>query len=280
MDEVTITPPTGALARGRVRSTAEKTVVVLEALAAAPEGVGVREVARANEIDKSAVSRLLEQFTRLGLADKDPVTGRFHAGARLFALGATVHSRDTLWLAAEPILRTLVARFNETFYLTVREGDDIVFREKIDCDHRVRYVIESRERVPLHGGAGGRAVLSALPSDELDAVLERIELVKLTDLTLTDKDELRRQVEQDREQGYAVSLGERSREGSAVAAPYFLGNGRCEGSVVFSCPRVRFDSHDVTEVASAVVDAARRLSSRLGYRPDDGRDDTEGTVAR
>ena len=253
------TPQSGA------HSTAEKVVCVLEALAGAPEGVGVREAARALDLDKSAVSRLLDQFVRLGLAEKDTVTRRFHAGSRLFKLGATVHSRDTLWLAAEPILRELVGRFNETCYLTVREGDEICFREKIDCSHYIRYVIESSERVPIHGGAGGRAVLSALAPEELDAVLGRVKLVRLTDHTLTDAQLLRRQVEEDRRRGYAVSYGERSVEGSALAAPYFLGNGTCGGSVVFSCPRVRFETHALDDVAEAVVGAAHELSARLGY---------------
>ena len=242
---------------------------MLEALALAPKGIGVREAARANELDKSAVSRLLDQFVRLGLAEKDAVTRRFHAGPRLFKLGATVHSRDTLWLAAEPILRDLVSRFNETCYLTVREGDAIVFREKIDCSHYVRYVIESSELVPLHAGAGGRAVLSALPPEELEEVLGRVALVRLTDLTITDTERLRRQVRRDRDQGYAVSLGERSADGSAVAAPYVLGNGTTGGSVVLSCPRARFDALDFDAVVAAVVGAARQLSARLGHRHSD-----------
>ncbi|MGH9089609.1 MAG: IclR family transcriptional regulator [Acidimicrobiales bacterium] len=254
---------------GRVpgRSMAEKVICVLEALAAGQEGIGVREAARLNHLDKSAVSRLLDQFARLGLAEKDLMSGRFHSGPRLFALGATVHSRDTLWLAAEPILRELVGRFNETCYLTVRDGDVIVFREKIDCNHHVRYVIESHERVPINGGAGGRAVLSGLSGEELGGALGRVEMVKLTEQTLTDRDALRRQVEEDRRRGYAVSRGERTAEGSAIAAPYFAGNGSCRGSVVFSCPKVRFGSHDVPEVAEAVVGAARQLSTRLGYHP-------------
>lgn len=261
-------------AQSSARSTADKVTCMLEALAAASEGIGVREAARANDLDKSAVSRLLDQFVRLGLAEKDAVTGRFHAGSRLFKLGATVHSRDTLWLAAEPILRELVGRFNETCYLTVREGDEIFFREKIDCSHYVRYVIESSERVPIHGGAGGRAVLSALSPEELDEVLDRVELVRLTDLTLTDAEMLRRQVAEDRRRGYAVSYGERSVGGSALAAPYFLGNGTCRGSVVLSCPRVRFETHDLDDVAEAVVGAAHQLSARLGYRRADVPDKT------
>lgn len=252
--------------RSTARSTAEKAIVVLEALAA-HDGIGVREVARTERLDKSAVSRLLDQFVRLGVAERDPTGGRFRAGPRLFALGAAVHGRDTLWQAAEPILRELSGRFNETCYLATREGDEIVFRDKIDCDHHIRYVIDSGERGGLHAGAGGRAVLAGLPPAEVEQVLDRVELVRRTDRTLTDRDTLRRQVAEDRRRGYSLSMGERIVGGSAVAAPYFVAGGRCRGSIVFTCPDVRLDVARVPEIAEAVVGAARQLSARLGHRP-------------
>lgn len=249
-------------------STAGKVVLLLEALATGQEGVGVREVARDNDMDKSAVSRLFDQLAGLGLAEKDPVSGRFRAGPRLFALSATVQGRDTLWQAAEPIVRELSNRFNETCYLATREGDEIVFRDKVDCDHYVRYVINTGEHAPLHSGAGGRAVLAALPSNELEAVLGRIELPRLTDRTITDFDELRRQVGEDRQRGYSLSTGERIVGGSAVAAPFYVANGACRGAIIFSCPEIRLDVRRIPEIADAVTGAARRLSARLGHPPD------------
>lgn len=253
-----------ATGRAPIRSAAEKAVLVLEALAA-QDAIGVREAARTNGMDKSAVSRLLEQFAHLGLAERDPTSGRFRAGPRLFALGASVHGRDSLWQAAEPIVRRLSSRFNETCYLAAREGDEVVFRDKIDCDHHVRYVIDSGERGRLHAGAGGRAVLAGLPPDELAQVLDRIELLPLTGHTLTDRDALHRVVEEDRRRGYSLSVGERIVGGAAVAAPYFVASGGCRGSIVYTCPDVRFDIVRVGEIAEAVVAAARALSARLGH---------------
>lgn len=257
--------PDGADGYSR-QTTAEKLVRLLEALAANENGIGVREVARDAGMDKSAVSRLLDQLTSLGIAAQDPASARFHPGPRLFALGATVHGRDTLWHAAEPILRELAAQFNETCYLATREGFEVVFRDKVDCTHHVRYVIDPGERVQLHAGAGGRAVLAGLGPEELETFLAAAHLPRLTEHTITESAELRRQVGEDRRRGYSVSLGERVVGGSAVAAPYFQAGGSCRGAIVFTCPEVRFDVRRLPEIADAVVDAARRLSQRLGHR--------------
>lgn len=246
-------------------STAEKVVRLLELLATGPEGIGVREVSRDTGLDKSAVSRFLDQLTQLDVAKQAKTTGRYHAGPRLFALGATVHARDSLWQAAEPILRSLVSRFNETCYLAVREGDYVVFRDKVDCDHHVRYVIDPGERSPLHAGAGGRAVLAGMPPEACERIVARQDLPRLTPNTIVDLAELVRQIAEDHSRGYSVSMGERVPEGSAVAAPFYLADGTCGGAVVFTCPVVRFDARRLPEVADAVLGAGRSLSSRLGF---------------
>ena len=252
---------------GARASTAEKLVRLLELLAAGPEGIGVREVSRETGMDKSAVSRLLDQLTHLSVARQDETTGRYHAGPRLFALGATVHARDSLWQAAEPILRSLVSRFNETCYLAIREGEYVVFRDKVDCDHYVRYVIDAGERSPLHAGAGGRAVMAGMSREDCERLVAGVKLARLTTHTITDPAELLRQVAEDRSRGYSVSMGERVPEGSAIAAPFYLPDGSCGGAIVYTCPAVRFDARRLPEEADAVVGAGRSLSSRLGFVP-------------
>lgn len=258
----------GATPRAGRYSTAGKVLKLLEALAIYESGVGVRELARDIGIDKSAISRLFDQLCEFGLAEQDQASGRFRAGPGLFGLAAKIHSRDTLWQAAEPILRDLATHFNETCYLATRELDEIVFREKIDCTHTVRYVIDSGERAKLNAGAGGRAVLLGLPADEVEQIMRRTGLPSITPKTITDPDELRRQVSEDRKRGYSMSMGERVASGCAVAAPYYRADGTCLGSLVFTCPAERFDVRRAPQIADAVVGASQLLSQRLGYRKD------------
>jgi DNA-binding IclR family transcriptional regulator len=254
----------------RVRhNTASKVIMLLESLAAREDGVGVRELAREVSIDKSAVSRLFDQLIDLGIASQDEASGRFRVGPALFALAATIHGRDTLWQAAEPIVRELATTFNETCYLAVRDGDEIIFRDKVDTTHNLRYVIDAGERAPLHAGAGGRAVLLALDDAELKEIVARTGLPSMTPRTITSESDLIARVHEDRARSYAMSRGERVLSGGALAAPFFDATGRCIGSVVFTCPDQRFDPAQEPVIAAAVLHAARELSQRLGYRPAD-----------
>jgi DNA-binding IclR family transcriptional regulator len=248
-------------------NTAVKVIMLLEALAASEEGIGVRELARELGIDKSAISRLFEQLVELGAAQQDEFSGRFHVGPSLFALAATIHGRDTLWRAAEPIVRELATTFNETCYLAVRDGDEIIFREKADCTHKVRYVIDPGERAPLHAGAGGRAVLLGLDDAEVRAIIARTGLSAMTPKTITDADELLARVAADRERRYSASRGERVTAGGAIAAPYYDASGRCVGSIVLTSPDQRYDPAEEPEIAAAVMRASDDLSRRLGRPP-------------
>ncbi|HEY4269642.1 MAG TPA: IclR family transcriptional regulator [Galbitalea sp.] len=259
-------PVADATARRVRHNTASKVIMLLESLAAREDGIGVRELAREISIDKSAVSRLFEQLIDLGIAVQDDASGRFRVGPTLFALAATIHGRDTLWQAAEPIVRELATRFNETCYLAVRDGDEIIFREKVDCTHKLRYVIDPGERAPLHAGAGGRAILLSLDDDEIREVATRTGLPAITSRTITDIDALLARTATDRAQGFALSRGERVLAGGAIAAPYYDAIGRCIGSLVFTSPEQRYDPAQAPEIAEAVMKASHDLSLRLGMR--------------
>jgi IclR family acetate operon transcriptional repressor len=258
-------PGIGPARRNR-HNTVAKVVMLLEALAAREEGIGVRELGREIGLDKSAISRLFEQLVEVGVAEQDEFSGRFRVGPALFSLAATIHGYDTLWRAAEPILRELATAFNETCYLAIRDGDETSCRGHVDCTHSVRYVIALGERAPLHAGAGGRAVLMTLSDTEVREIIKRTGLPGLTPLTVTDPDELIALLDADRKRRYTVSRGERVPASGAVAAPYFDAGGRCIGSIVFTCPDQRYDPADEPEIAAAVLRASNDLSRRLGYR--------------
>lgn len=246
-------------------NTADKVIMLLRALADRPDGIGVRELSRELGVDKSAVSRLFDQLGALGIATQDDYSGRFRVGPALFSLAATIHSRDTLWQAAEPIVRALATTFNETCYLAVREGDEIIFRDKVDSTHNVRYVVDPGERAPLYAGAGGRAALMTMTDSQIRAVIDRVGVRELTAATVTDAAALLRLAAEDRERGYSVSRGERVESGAAIAAPFFGPAGECLGTIVFTCPSQRFDPSQEPEIAAAVVAAGRQLSERLGF---------------
>ena len=248
-------------------TTVARIVALLEAVATNEPQTGVRALARKAGIDKSAVSRMLRQLTDLDMLEPTLDPGRYQIGPRFFAIAAAVASRDELWKAARPILQRLVDRYDETCYLAVRERDEVLFREKIECHQAIRYMIDLNRPTPLHAGSAGRAILSTLDNQEFERLVARHRLEPVTPHTITNPTELRRLREEDRERGYTVSVAERSVGGCGLASPFFASDGRCLGSLVMTMPEVRFELSRVDDWGQTVMRAARELSVRLGYAP-------------
>jgi Bacterial transcriptional regulator len=106
--------------------------------------------------------------------------------------------------AAAPLLHALTDRFDETTYMAIRRAHQVVFQDKADCCQRIRYVIELNEAFPLTTGAAGPAILSALPREEIEEVIAG-GLPAYTSMSITDPDEYRAQLDQDRRLGYAYA---------------------------------------------------------------------------
>lgn len=257
--------PTDVPATGEQRGVATKLITLIEAVAAAEHGISVREVARDTGIDKSTVSRIFNQLQSLDIVEQSPITGRFEVGRRLSSLGEVLHTHNSLWGLAEPIVRELVTRFDETCYFIAREGNQARFQERIDCRQAIRYVIEPGQVSPLYAGAAGRAILSGMPPADAMRYLESIQLSAITQQTVTNRSRLEKLVEEDRAHGYSVSDGERVAGGHGVGSPVFRADGYCVGAILWTCPSSRFNESRVAEFGEAVRASSLELSRRLGY---------------
>jgi len=246
----------------RTRGLTERVIAVIEAVIATGEPVGPRGLARVSGIDRSAVSRILQQLRDLGVLEQ--VESGYVPGPRLYTMGRVLATLDTLPNAARPILESLVEEFDETSYVCVLRGDVAVFLYEVQSSNPLRLVVELGKPVPLHAGAAGRAILSGLPPEERSAVLGAGPMPVITTSTISDVDRLLDMAGHDGERGYSISVEERVEGGASIASPFFGSDGRCQGSVVFTSPLTRFESGDVERIGARVREAAHSLSSRLG----------------
>ncbi len=242
----------------------ERAVAVIEAVVDAGAPVGPRGLARVVGIDRSAVGRILQQMTELGVFEKVPAG--YIAGPRLFGIARLLASLDTLPDAARNVLDDLVARYNETSYVSLLHGDAAVYLYESPSSNPLRFVVELGRPVPLHAGAAGRAILAGLAPETARELLGPGPLETLTASTIVAVDDLLDLAAADRARGYSVSIEERVEGGAAIGAPFFDRRGECQGSVVFTTPLSRLDQTMLDELGTAVAEAAATLSARLGFK--------------
>ncbi|MED4271898.1 IclR family transcriptional regulator C-terminal domain-containing protein, partial [Geobacillus stearothermophilus] len=118
----------------------------------------------------------------------------------------------------------------------------------------------------LYAGACPRALLAFMDEKEQARYLERTKLVKIAKNTVTDKQALRRQLEEDRKRGYTVSYSELENYSAAVAVPIFNHEGAAIAGLSVAGPEQRFLPDDVARIVPLLRQAAMEISRELGFQ--------------
>ena len=117
--------------------------------------------------------------------------------------------------------------------------------------------------MPIHIGASGKAILAYLPEKEVDEILSSVtELPK--DRTISDPNQLRRQLLEIRRKGYAITYGERESDTVGIASPIFNLSSDVIGSLVISVPAYRYKAKMENRLCLLTQEGARDLSHLLG----------------
>lgn len=200
---------------------------------------GGRELAAEMGLNHTNVYRILETLERNGFISKDPLTKQYKLGSAVWELGSIFYENLNVQEMINPHLQELSDQTGESVFFTVLDGDDTLMLTVIEPENKVRFPITPGSRAPLYVGASYRAILAFLPEERIEEVLQG-ELVKYTENTMTDPDELRKNLQLIRKNGYAVSHNEYTPDVVAMAVPLIINN-EVIGSVTVAGPSYRID---------------------------------------
>lgn len=239
---------------------------LLEALALSEQPRGVTDLAAELKLTKSNVHRLLTTLQTHGYVRQIPPHLTYELTTRIWELGNHVIRRMDLVKLARPAMAKLAAATGETIHLSVLEGTEVLYVDKIESDHHIRAHTSVGARAPAYTVATGKAMLAQLPESYLERF--RPQLKRYTEATRTAMEELRADVELARAQGYAAVLHGEWREGIAACACAILGrNGELVGAIGMSGPDTRIKRKQIKQYSVDVIEAARSISIALGYSP-------------
>lgn len=233
---------------------------VLRALAAAPTGLGLTELAAAVELPKSTTHRIVGALADEGLVVQDGA-GRVRLGSGIARLAAT--QREGLGERLRPVLLGLRDELGETVDLAVLDGSAVRFVEQVPALRRLRAVSAIGERFPLHCTANGKALLAALPEERALALLPK-RLERLTPHTITSRKRLLAELAEVRRNGIAFDREEHTEGICAVGVAIEDGPDPAAAAISVPVPSQRFGGHErrLAAVVRPAGAAADRLLSR------------------
>lgn len=241
---------------------------ILETLAQENNSMALKELAERAGLKVTTAHRLLSTLMAHGFAAQDRDTLRYRLGFKAFEIGNAALASMDIRTVARPFLRELVERVNETTNLAILDQGEVVYIDQLESTNIVIVKMFARigSRGPAHCTGSGKVLLAGLPDGELQNLLDRMDLVRFTGRTLTQKEDLLAEIEKIRDNGYAVDRGERDEGVYCVAAPIRNHEGRVVAAISVSAPTIRLETDNSLDgIIPAVVATAGAISSRLGF---------------
>ena len=245
-----------------------RAIDVLSAFGHARPSLGLAEIVDAVQLPKTTVFRLLSSLAARGFCELDSQTGKYSLGFELVRLADIRRRQTNVQAVAIPVMRDLRNEVNETVILSVRSGDFRVHIDFVEGLHPMRRMADLGVRAPLYAGAASKVLLAGMGDEEIEAYLDRTDLTAFQETTITDKYVLWRDIRAIRKRGYAESKGELFAGGGALAAPLKDFSGKTTAVIDILTPEHRYTAQHRERCIALLLEGARRVSERLGFRED------------
>ena len=242
-----------------------KGVQLLERLVHAGAPCGVTELARLTGLNPSNVHRTLQTWSHLGFVTHDPARGAYHCTLRMFEWGCQVANGLDVRRVAHEHLASLARSTQETIHLSVVDGIEIVYLDKIDSPQPVRAYSEVGGRAPAHCVATGKVLLAHAGTVALAAL--PTPLPHPTQKTVRTLRALRADLAQVRQRGFAVNREEWRTGVSGLGAPVFDHSGQAIAAVGLSAPSARLGPARARKLGAMLVATANSITQALGGGP-------------
>lgn len=245
--------------------TVDRAIAVLNILNASQRELSLTEISDRLGLHKSTVHRLLASLEKGGLVSRPPGSRKYRLGIRLIELGNTVLNTRQLPQIVLPYLHYLSDTVEEITYLAVRDEAEVLNVVQVPSPHLIESVLWAG-RAPLHCTSTGKIFLAHMSEDELEPLLEN-GLPRVTERTISDPAELRRELERVREQGFATAFGEHEEHINAIAVPITNSDNKVIAAIGVVGPSHRFTPEKVMRFPNIIRSVAREASQRLSSTP-------------
>ncbi|CCD92273.1 putative transcriptional repressor for glyoxylate bypass operon, IclR family [Bradyrhizobium sp. ORS 375] len=237
---------------------------ILEILAEDDEGYRLSDLAVRAGLSTSTVHRLLTTLEKRRFVQFDRMESRWHVGAQSFAVGATFTRRRNFVALAIPYLRRLRDQSRETANLAVVDDESLMVLLRLDSREIMRSLTKVGGRLSMVASGMGKAVLATYSDDDVNGIIHRQGMPRLTEKSIIRASDLFRELETIRRQGYAVDDEEARLGLRCIAAVVHDSCREPLAAISISGLASRLTEERVPVVGGMVRDIAAELTAALG----------------
>ena len=250
---------------GGVQSV-DRALQIMETLAEDDEGYRLTDLAIRTGLSPSTVHRLLTTLENRRFVQFDREESKWHIGAQSFVIGSTFARRRNFAAQALPYLRKLRDQTRETANLAVVDDESIIVVSRIESREIMRSLTKVGGRVAMIASGLGKAVLATYSDADVNAIIRRQGMPRLTQRSIVRPGELFKDLEAVRRQGYAVDDEEARLGLRCVAAVVFNDCSEPFAAISVSGMADRLTEERLPEIGAVVRGVAAELTAELRGR--------------
>lgn len=244
--------------------TLDRSLDILFLVAGSSEPLAVGDIAEGTGVHESTAYRLIQALQNRGLLRREG-RGRITLGPALFGLARAANEQigGDLARTSLPLMEELVRRTEETSFLTVRSGLEVVCVEAVESSRGVRVAFGKWQIAPLYAGSA-TALLAHLDQGIADRVIAANEGKRLANGGTVTRRHVKDLMARVLAEGHVVTVGEVDADATGIGVPVFDGRGRAVAALSLAGPSSRLQGEILTGLIEEVKSTGRELSARLG----------------
>ena len=239
-----------------------KTLDILETIKESASGLKLAELARAVDLPKATVYRILTTLEGRGYLDRRE-NGTYRLARKLFDLQRAVPMEQILSEVARPVMEQLGDLCKETVNLGVLDAGEVVVINTVESLQAVRMSSKIGRRRHVHTTALGKALLAGMSDKELLRVIRLKRLPRLTPHTLANQADLLANLREVSKLGYAIDNQENEIDGRCVGAPILGPEGRVVAAMSISAPVFRMSVGQAKSLVPKLKEACVAISEAI-----------------
>lgn len=239
----------------------DRAMRILDVLAGQQDPVALKDLAAATGLHTSTTHRILSDLVAGRYVERVD-SGLYRLGMRLLELGSLVKGRLDVRAAAIVPMRELHKQTGQTVNLSLRQGDEIVYIERSWSERSGMQVVRAiGGRAPLHLTSTGKLFLSEADPRYIRSYAMRTGLAGTTRNSITQVDQLERELALVRRHGYSRDNEELELGVRCIAAGVYDDTGALLAGLSLSAPSERMRDDWIP----ILLDTAAQISEALGY---------------
>ncbi|MCC9296665.1 IclR family transcriptional regulator [Clostridium sp. WLY-B-L2] len=243
-------------------SSVANTLEILDLLSKYEE-LGVAEISKKLNMGRASVFRMLYTLEKKEFVHKMS-NAKYRLGIKFAHYGSIVLERQGDFFVAKPFLQKLRDKHNQTTHLAILDDDyNIIFMDKELSKSAIQMTSKIGAKLPSYVTATGKVLLASRLDKDLEKI-KSLNLVKMTDATITDNDKLIEELKKIKVQGYGADLEESEIGLVCYAAPIKDITGKVIAAISISGASTAM-VRNKDELVESVKQTAEEISKAMGY---------------